>query len=285
MPWQPDDQYDLCHAVRVRTPHRTLMEYLVLCPVRQPSVPAASGIALTSHILSFLINVWAGPAGIKDPGPSDPAAPPIETQIFEALVHFIYALWSKTKKSESIIHESNPWIGPCVLTVAPTAQQPPSAKHINEYLFYISVTFCPRASLLCAADQKGPQRCGYASPEKISSAPQTPSPRTTECTGQADPLWTGAASHVWRTLLFPHALFIDISSFVTDSCSYPVAAIFHMAWFTMPLHARPVDEWLLGEGRGGGGGGVILSHIALPRAQGSALVGLTAFIQIIGLFI
>lgn len=50
------------------------------------------------------------------------------------------------------------------------------------------------------------------------------------------------AAHIRRTLLFLHALFIDIRWFVTDSFSYPVAAIFHMAWFTMPLHAPLVDE-------------------------------------------
>lgn len=72
-----------------------------------------------------------------------------------------------------------------------------------------------------------------------------------------------------------YALFIVIRWFVTDSFSYPVAAIFHMAWFTMPLHAPLVDEWLLR--------GIILAHIPLPRVQRSALRGLTAFIQIIGL--
>lgn len=50
-----------------------------------------------------------------------------------------------------------------------------------------------------------------------------------------------------------------------------------MAWFTMPLHARLVDEWLLR--------GIILAHIPLPRAQRSALRELTAFVQMVGLFI
>ena len=74
-----------------------------------------------------------------------------------------------------------------------------------------------------------------------------------------------------------YALFIVIRWFVTDSFLYPLAAIFHMAWFTMPLHARLVDEWLLR--------GIILAHIPRPRVQRSALKGLTAFIQIIGSFI
>lgn len=38
-----------------------------------------------------------------------------------------------------------------------------------------------------------------------------------------------------------------------------MAAIFHMAWFTMPLHAHLVDEWLLR--------GLILAHIPLPRSE------------------
>lgn len=85
------------------------------------------------------------------------------------------------------------------------------------------------------------------------------------------------APRLWRPLLSQHALFIFIRWFVTDSFSYPLAAIFHMAWFTMPLHARLVDEWLLR--------GIILAHIPLPRVQRSALRGLTAFIQLIGSFI
>lgn len=59
---------------------------------------------------------------------------------------------------------------------------------------------------------------------------------------------------------------------VTDSFSYPVAAIFHMAWFTVPLHARPLHEWLLS--------GITVAHIPQPRAHRSALRGLMAFIQI-----
>lgn len=47
-------------------------------------------------------------------------------------------------------------------------------------------------------------------------------------------------------LLRLHALFIAIREFVTDSFSYPVAEIFHMAWFAAPLHVRPVDVRPLG---------------------------------------
>lgn len=85
------------------------------------------------------------------------------------------------------------------------------------------------------------------------------------------------APHLRYTLLSQHALFIFIRRFVTDSFSYPLAAIFHMAWFTMPLHALLVDQWLLR--------GIILAHIPMPRVQSSALRGLTAFIQLIGSFI
>lgn len=84
-------------------------------------------------------------------------------------------------------------------------------------------------------------------------------------------------SHLQSTFSWPHALFIVIRWLVTDSFFYPVAAIFHMAWFTVPLHARLVDEWLLR--------GIILAHIPLTRAQRSALRGLTAFIQLTGSFI
>ncbi len=95
---------------------------------------------------------------------------------------------------------------------------------------------------------------------------------------EGGPEYAGSStSHLQSTSLWPHALFIVIRWFVTDSFFYPVAAIFHMAWFTVPLHARLVDEWLLR--------GIILAHIPLPRAQRSALRGLTAFIQLTGLFI
>lgn len=86
-----------------------------------------------------------------------------------------------------------------------------------------------------------------------------------------------ACARLCLTLLSLHALFIVIHWFVTDSFSFPVAAIFYMAWFTMPLHVCLVVECLLGV--------IILAHIPLPRAQRSAPRGLTAFIQIIDWFV
>lgn len=51
-----------------------------------------------------------------------------------------------------------------------------------------------------------------------------------------------------------------------------MAAIFHMAYFAVPLRARRLDEWLLGA--------IILAHIPLPRAHRSPPSGvLTAFVQ------
>lgn len=70
----------------------------------------------------------------------------------------------------------------------------------------------------------------------------------------------------------PHALFIVVHGFVIDSFFYPVAAIFHMAYFAAPLRARRLDEWLLVV--------IILAHIPLPRAHRSPPSGvLTAFVQ------
>lgn len=70
----------------------------------------------------------------------------------------------------------------------------------------------------------------------------------------------------------PHALFIVVHGLVIDSFFYPVAAIFHMAYFAAPLRARRLDEWLLGR--------FILAHIPLPRAHRSPPSGaLTAFVQ------
>lgn len=42
-------------------------------------------------------------------------------------------------------------------------------------------------------------------------------------------------------MLCLHALFISVREIVTDSFFYPVVEIFHMAWFLVPLHVRPVD--------------------------------------------
>lgn len=86
-----------------------------------------------------------------------------------------------------------------------------------------------------------------------------------------------AGAHLRRTLFCLHAVFIVIHWFVTDSFSYPVAVIFYMAWFTVPLHDCLVVEWLLRV--------ILLAHIPPPRVQRSAPRGLTAFIQIIGWFI
>lgn len=95
----------------------------------------------------------------------------------------------------------------------------------------------------------------------------------------------GGVLHFWDSLggssdrrtslmrvVIPACFIHSYRSLVTDSFSYPVAAIFHMAWFTVPLHARPVDEWLLS--------GIPVPHIPLPHAQRSALRGLMDFIQI-----
>lgn len=66
-------------------------------------------------------------------------------------------------------------------------------------------------------------------------------------------------------LLRPHALFILVRGFVTDSFFYPVASIFRMAWFAALLPAPLVEEWALSE--------TVLAHIPLPRALPSALGG------------
>lgn len=72
--------------------------------------------------------------------------------------------------------------------------------------------------------------------------------------------------------LRPHALFILVRGFVTDSFLYPVASIFRMAWFAARRPAPLVDERALSE--------AVLAHIPLPRAPPSALGGLTAFIRL-----
>lgn len=59
-------------------------------------------------------------------------------------------------------------------------------------------------------------------------------------------------------LLRPHALFIVVRGFVTDSFFYPVAAIFRMAWFAAPLPARLVARRPLSE--------VALAHILWDQA-------------------
>lgn len=66
--------------------------------------------------------------------------------------------------------------------------------------------------------------------------------------------------------LRPHALFILVRGFVTDSFLYPVASIFRMAWFAARRPAPLVDERALSE--------AVLAHIPLP------LGGLTAFIRL-----
>lgn len=54
------------------------------------------------------------------------------------------------------------------------------------------------------------------------------------------------------------------AGFVTDSFFYPLAAIFHMAWLAVPLHARLVDEW---------------PRLGPHTVRRPVLRGLTAFIQ------
>lgn len=75
-------------------------------------------------------------------------------------------------------------------------------------------------------------------------------------------------SHVAASACFIHRC----PWFVTDSFFYPGASIFRMAWFAALLPAGLVDERAVS--------GVVLAHIPLPRALGSALGGLTAFIRL-----
>lgn len=110
----------------------------------------------------------------------------------------------------------------------------PLNKHINQSLFYISVTFCPREDHLCAANQNDPlRRARLRFTRDYVSQTGTLTQgcgifRTDQCSRKGPCL----------TWLFLHALFIITPHFVTDSFFYPLVVIFHVAWFLKPLRAR-----------------------------------------------
>lgn len=120
-------------------------------------------------------------------------------------------------------------------------------------MFYISVNFRPRASLLCAANRNGAR----AKQPHFTRGPARGVPLPEDCG-----IFLGCGRTSLTRDVMPNSW--PSAGFVTDSFFYPLAAIFHMAWFAVPLHARPVDEW---------------PHLGPHTVRRPVLRGLTAFIQ------